>query len=153
MERQSRSESTRLAQRYAAIATGVTAVLVYGTALVLDHDLGQTTVSFLLFAGLFAGTAAFLGAEVGRYKKCPRCGEQQTTGRVTDCAKCGYDVKARPRFVCTEGHASYDAGLCPCGRRLAPWVPPDVGKHVKRSIYIGAAILVAMIITGAVLGS
>lgn len=147
-----RSEPTRLAQRYGLVATAVTAVLVYGTALALRHDLGETTVSFVLFAGLFGGTAAFLGAEVARFRKCPRCGEQQTD-RVRDCPNCGYDVKARPRFVCTEGHASYDPGLCACGRRLQPWTPPDVSRHVKRSIYIGLAILVAMIITGALLGS
>ncbi len=147
-----RSESTRLAQRYAVVATAVTAVLVYGTALALHHDLGETTVSFVMFAGLFAGTAAFLGAEVGRYRKCPRCGEQQAGGRAGDCGRCGYDVRGRPRFVCEEGHASYDAGICPCGRRLVPWIPPDIGRHVKRSIYLGLAILVALIVTGALLG-
>ena len=148
-----RSESTRLAQRYAVVTVAVTAALVYGVAVALDHDLGETTVSFILFAGLFGGTAAFLGAEVGRFKKCPRCGEQQTSGGIRDCPRCGYDVKAHPRFVCSEGHATYYDGMCPCGRRLQPWIPPDVGKHVKRSIYIGLAILVALIVTGALLGT
>ena len=147
-----RSESTRLALRYAVIATAATALVVYGAAALLRHNLAETTVSFVIFAVLFAGTAAFVGAEVGRYRKCPRCGQQQAGGGVRDCARCGYDIKLRRRFVCSEGHSSYDAGLCACGQRLAPWDPPDIGRHVKRSVYIGIAILVALIVTGALLG-
>lgn len=146
-----RSESTRLARRYALITIVVTGVLVYGVAVALRHDLGETTVSFVLFAGLFGGTAGFLGAEVGRYRTCPRCGEEQHR-RAGDCAQCGYDVRSRPRFVCTEGHSSYDEGLCACGRRLAPWTPPDVWRPVRRSLYVGLAVLLALVVAGAILG-
>ena len=146
-----RSEAKRLAWRWGSIATAVTAVLTYGAAAALDHDLAQTTVSFVMFAALFGGTAAFLGNEVAHSRKCPRCGEQQSA-RPGECPACGYDVAERPRFVCPEGHAALEPGICDCGRRRQQWVPPDIGGHVRRSVYWGAAILVALIVTGLLLG-
>ena len=124
---------------------------MYGAAAALHHDLAQTTVSFVIFAVLFGGTAAFLGAEVARARRCPRCDEQQTR-RAADCPRCGYDVRERPRFVCDQGHAALEPGICDCGRRRAPWQPPDIGRHVRRSVYLGVAILVALIATGLILG-
>ena len=149
--RRTRSEAQRLAWRWGAAATLVTAGLVYGAGAALHHDVAQTTVSFVLFAGLFGGTAAFLGAEVARHRRCPRCGEQQTS-RPALCPECGYDVAARPAYVCSDGHRSFEPGVCGCGRRRQEWVAPDVAGHVKRSVYVGAAILVALVVTGLVLG-
>lgn len=146
-----RSEAQRLAWRWGLAATAATAVLVYGAGAALQHDLGQTTVSFVMFGALFGGTAAFLGAEVAGHRRCPRCGVQQTS-RPTTCRECGYDVAARPAYVCSDGHRAFEPGLCDCGRRLQEWVPPDIGGHVKRSVYLGAAILVALVLTGALLG-
>ena len=146
-----RSEGKRLAWRWGVIATAITAVLTFGAGALLHHDMAQTAISFVIFAALFAGTAAFLGVEVASARRCPRC-ETQQTARVGDCPSCGYDVKRRPRFVCSEMHGAFEPGLCACGRRLQPWVPPDIGVHVKRSVYWGAAILVAMVVTGLVLG-
>ncbi len=140
-----------LATRWAVITVVVTGVLTYGAGQALHHDLGATTVSFLMFAGLFGGTAAFLGHEVAAYRRCPRCGHQQTAKPKT-CPECGYDVKARPRFVCSEGHAAYDEGICRCGRRLSPYVPPDVGGRVKRMLWAGGALLLALMVTGLLLG-
>lgn len=143
-------DARRLAWRWGLIATAVTAVVVYGAGVALGHDMAQTTVSFVVFAALFGGTAAFVGPELVRHRTCPRCGLQQS-GRVGDCDACGYDVKQRPRFVCSEGHASYDAGLCDCGRRRQLWTPPDVARHVRRSVLFGAALLAAMLIAGLLL--
>lgn len=148
---QERSEAKRLASRWAAAATAATAAVTFGAAAALHHDMAQTTVSFVIFAALFGGTAAFLGTEVAHARKCPRCDEQQRS-RPGDCPSCGYDVAARPRFVCSEGHGALEPGLCDCGRRRAQWVPPDIGGHVLRSVYWGGAILVALIVTGVVLG-
>ena len=141
----------RLAARWAAGAVVVTGVLTYGAAQALRHDLGATTVSFVMFAGLFGGTAAFLGHEVAAFRRCPRCGHQQTA-RPTTCPDCGYDVKARPRFVCDQGDVSFDEGVCACGRRLKPYVPPDVGGRVVRMLWAGGALLVALVVTGLLLG-
>lgn len=140
-----------LATRWAVGTVVVTGVLTYGVAQVLHHDLGATTVSFAMFAALFGGTAAFLGHEVAAFRRCPRCGHQQTA-RPGDCPKCGYDVKERPRYVCSEGHAALDDGICDCGRRLQPYVPPDVGGRVKRMLWAGAALLAALLLAGFLLG-
>ena len=139
-----------LATRWAAVAVAVTGVLTYGAAQLLRHDLGATTVSFVMFAALFGGTAAFLGHEVAAYRRCPRCGHQQTA-RPADCPECGYDVRARPRWVCSQGHAALDEGICDCGRRRQPYVPPDVGGRVGRMLWAGAALLVALVVTGLLL--
>ncbi len=139
-----------LARRWAAWTVAATAVVVYGGCALLRYDLGSTTVSFLMFAGLFGGTAWFLGHEVATYRRCPRCGTQQTS-RPGLCAECGYDVRARPRWVCEEGHASFDAGVCACGRRLRPYEPPDVRGRVLRMVWAGLALLVALVVTGLLL--
>ena len=140
-----------LAIRWSAITVAVTGVIVYGVAQALHHDLGETTVSFVMFAGLFGGTAAFLAHEVAAYRRCPRCGTQQT-GRPGDCPDCGYDVRTRPRYVCDAGHATLDEGVCDCGRRLRPYVPPDIGGRVARMVWAGVALLVALVVTGLLLG-
>lgn len=139
-----------LARRWAAWTVAVTAVVVYGGCALLRYDLGSTTVSFLVFAGLFGGTAWFLGHEVATYRRCPRCGTQQTS-RPGLCAECGYDVRERPRWVCDAGHASYEPGLCDCGRRLSPYEPPDVRGRVLRMVWAGLALLVVLVVTGLLL--
>lgn len=109
-------------------------------------------MSFAIFAGLFGGTAAFLGHEVAAWRRCPRCGRQQER-RPGSCPSCGYDVRTRPRFVCEAGHSAYEGGLCDCGRRLQPWRPPDVGGQVRRMVLFGVALLAVLVITRLVLGS
>jgi hypothetical protein len=140
-----------LARRWALVTVAVTGVVVYGGCALLRYDLGSTTVSFAMFAALFGGTAWFVGHEVATYRRCPRCGHQQT-GRPGTCPDCGYDVRERPRWVCSEGHAAYDEGLCRCGRRLHEYVPPDVGGRVLRMVWAGVALLVALVVTGLLLG-
>ena len=140
-----------LARRWGIVTVLVTGVVVYGVAQLLHHDLGATTVSFVMFAALFGGTAAFLGHEVASFRRCPRCGHQQTS-RPGTCPDCGYDVRARPRYVCDEGHASFEPGICACGRRLREYVPPDVSGRVKRMVWFGMALLVALFLTRLLLG-
>jgi len=141
-----------LARRWAWVTVAGTAVVVYGGCALLRYDLGSTTVSFLMFAGLFGGTAWFLGHEVATYRRCPRCRTQQTS-RPGLCPECGYDVAARPRWACEEGHGAYEPGLCDCGRRRREYVPPDVGGRVRRMLWIGLALLAALVVTGLLLGS
>ena len=129
----------------------MTAALTYGAAALLHHPLGETTVSFVLFAGLFGGTAAFLGHEVSAWRRCPRCGWQQEH-RPGVCPSCGYDLGTRPQFVCEEGHRAYAAGICRCGRRLQPWQPPDVGRRVLRMVWFGLALLAVLVVTRLLLG-
>jgi hypothetical protein len=140
-----------LARRYAACAVVVTGVVVYGGCALLRYDVGSTTVSFVIFAALFGGTAWFVGHEVATYRRCPRCGCQQT-GRPGTCPECGYDVAERPRYACSEGHGSYEPGLCDCGRRLAAYEPPDVASRVRRMVWFGAGLLVVLVAVGLLLG-
>ena len=137
--------------RWGAVSVVVTGVLTYGAGGALGHDVGATTVSFVTFAALFGGTAAFLGHEVAAFRRCPRCGHQQTA-RPGTCPDCGYDVKERPRFVCPEAHVALEPGVCHCGRRRQPYVPPDVGGRVTRMLWAGAALLVALVVTRLLLG-
>lgn len=140
-----------LARRWAWTTVAVTGVVVYGGSALLRYDLASTTVSFAMFAGLFGGTAWFLGHEVATYRRCPRCRTQQTS-RPGTCETCGYDVAARPRWTCDEGHLALEPGLCDCGRRRREYVPPDVGGRVRRMLWFGLALLVVLVVTGLLLG-
>lgn len=137
----------RRAVRWGAAATAVTAVLTYGAAAALRLDLLSTTVSFLMFAALFGGTAAFVAAEVSSYARCPRCGWQQER-RPGSCPRCHYDVRNRPRFVCDDGHSAYEPGVCGCGLRRKFWQPPDLRGPIVRTLLIGAAVFAALVVTG-----
>jgi ribosomal protein L37E len=141
-----------LARRWALVTVAATAVVVYGGCALLRYDLASTTVSFVMFGALFGGTAWVLGHEVATYRRCPRCGTQQTA-RPGACPDCGYDVAGRPRYVCTEGHLALEPGLCDCGRRRQPYVPPDVGGRVKRMVWFGAGLLVVLLAVGLLLGA
>lgn len=137
----------RRALRWAGITVVVTGCLVYAAGAALHFDLASSTVSFVTFAALFAPTAAFLGLEVTRHRRCPRCGWQQS-GRAAACPDCSYDVAARPVWACDAGHRAFSPGLCDCGRRRQPVVQVDVAGPVRRSLWLGAAVFVALVITG-----
>ncbi len=116
-----------LARRWAIVTVVVTGVVVYGGSALLRFDLASTTVSFVVFAGLFGGTAWFVGHEVATYRAAG---------------------PPRERFVCSEGHVAHEPGVCDCGRRRQIWVPPDVWGPVRRMVWFGLALLVALLTTG-----
>lgn len=124
------NEPKALARRWGWTTVAVTAVVVYGGCALLRFDLGSTTVSFVIFAALFGGTAWFLGHEVG-------------TSRAAG--------PPRDRFVCDEGHVSYEPGLCACGRRSRAYVPPDIWPRIRRMLWFGLGLLVALMTTGLLL--
>ena len=111
-----------LAVRSTLTAVGVAlAASAAGSALftVAIHDsLASGLVTFGMFGSLAALTAGVLAWEVASLRICPRCGLENPPATAV-CAGCGYDVQARPRFACSEGHrVAYAPGLCDCGRRL-----------------------------------
>ena len=120
-----------LARRWALVTVLVTGVVVYVSGALLRFDLGSTTVSFVTFGALFGGTAWFLGHEVGTYRAAG---------------------PPKARFVCDEGHVAYADGICDCGRRLRPYVPPDIWPRLRRMIWFGVALLVALVVTRLILG-
>lgn len=115
-----------LAWRATIVTVVVTAIVVYGGSALLRYDMAQTTVSFVMFAALFGGTAWFLGNEVATYRATPH----------------------RDRYVCSEGHVSYDPGVCDCGRRLQLYVPPDIWPRIRRMLWLGLAMFVVLMGTG-----
>jgi hypothetical protein len=137
----------RRATRWAVATTALTGGIVFAVGAALGADLDSSLASFLTFGLLFGGTAGFLGAEVTRYRRCPRCGWQQG-GRPGSCPDCGYDVASRPLWRCEEAHVAREPGICECGRRRQPMAPVDVRGPVLRALWLGAAVLVALVVTG-----
>ena len=73
---------------------------------------------------------------------------------MATCARCGYDVRERPRYACTEGHrVAYDPGMCDCGRRLLPLRPVPMAKHALHAAWLALGffllvLVVAMLASG-----
>jgi hypothetical protein len=142
-------------RRPAAVRSTVTAVGValaasaVGSALftVALHDtVGSGLVTFAMFGGLAALTAGVLAWELASLRVCPRCGFENST--MASCAGCGYDVRERPRFACSEGHrVAYEPGMCDCGRRLLPLRPAPVAKHAMRAAWFALGFfLLALVV-------
>ena len=140
--------------RPAAVRSTVTAVGVAlaasaaGSALftVALHDtVGSGLVTFAMFGGLAALTAGVLAWELASLRVCPRCGFENSV--MAACAACGYDVRERPRFACSEGHrVAYDPGMCECGRRLLALRPVPVAKHALRAAWFALGFFLLVLV-------
>ncbi len=147
-------------RRSAAVRSTVTAVAValvasaLGSALftVALHDtVGSGLVTFAMFGGLAALTAGVLAWELASLRVCPRCGFENSA--MAACASCGYDVRERPRFACSEGHrVAYEPGMCDCGRRLLALRPVPVAKHALRAAWLALGFFLLVLVV-AVLAS
>jgi hypothetical protein len=136
--------------------TAVAAALVFSAVgsiaftMALHDTMASGLLTFAMFGGLAAMTAGVLAWEVASGRTCPRC-QTENRAPLSNCAGCGYDMRARPRFACTEGHrVAYAEGLCDCGRRLLPLHPVPVGRHVLRAIWFALAFLVVVVLVGIV---
>jgi hypothetical protein len=146
-----RSSSSR---RPAAIRSTVTAVGValaasaVGSALftmALDDSIGSGLVTFAIFGGLAALSAGVLAWELASMRVCPRCGLENTASGA--CAGCGYDVRGRPRFACTEGHrVTFEPGMCDCGRRLLALRPVPVARHALRAAWLAVGFFLLVLV-------
>jgi hypothetical protein len=114
------------------------------------HDtVGSGLVTFAIFGGLAALSAGVLAWELASLRVCPRCGHENP--RLT--AGCGYDVRARPRFACSEGHrVAFEPGLCDCGRRLLALRPVPVARHALRAAWLALGVFL-LVLVGAMLAS
>jgi hypothetical protein len=144
-----------LAVRSTLIAVGVAlGAAAVGSALftmALRDSVGSGLVTFAVFGGLAALSAGVLAWELASLRVCPRCGLENAT--TTACAGCGYDVRARPRFACSEGHrVSYEPGMCDCGRRLLALRPVPVGRHALRAAWLALGVFL-LVLLGAMLAS
>jgi hypothetical protein len=145
-----------LAVRTTVLAVGVAllaSALASALFTVALHDtVGSGLVTFAIFGGLAALSAGVLAWELASLRVCPRCGHENP--RLTAaCAGCGYDVRARPRFACTEGHrVAFEPGLCECGRRLLALRPVPVARHALRAAWLALGVFL-LVLVGAMLAS
>lgn len=125
------------------VALGVAAVGSTTVHAILRDSVASGVTDFVIFGGLGAVTAGVLTWELASNRYCPRCGRENARQRL--CADCGYDLRERPRYACTEGHlVLYEPGMCDCGRRalLLPTTP--VFGHALTSIVVGLALFAAL---------
>jgi hypothetical protein len=134
------------------VALGASAVASVLFTMALHDTIGAGLVTFAVFGGLAALSAGFLAWELASQRVCPRCG-LENAATAAACAGCGYDVRTRPRFACSEGHrVAFEPGLCDCGRRLLPLRPVPVGRHAIRAAWLALGVF-ALVLLGAVLVS
>ena len=146
--RSSAVRSTLTAVVVALIASALASALF---TLALHDTVGSGLVTFVMFGGLAALTAGVLAWELASLRVCPRCGFENSAMAL--CAGCGYDVRERPRFACSEGHrVAYDPGMCECGRRLLALRPVPVAKHALRAAWFALGFFLLVLVV-AVLAS
>jgi hypothetical protein len=144
-------------RRPAAVRSTLTAIGValamsaVGSALftVALHDtVGSGLVTFAIFGGLAALSSGVLAWEWAGQRVCPRCGFENSA--VAACAACGYDVRERPRFACSEGHrVAYEPGMCDCGRRLLALRPVPVARHAMRAAWFALGFFLLVLVVAA----
>jgi hypothetical protein len=141
--------STLLAVGVALLASALASALF---TMALHDTVGSGLVTFAIFGGLAALSAGVLAWELASLRVCPRCGHENP-GLTTACAGCGYDVRARPRFACSEGHrVAFEPGLCECGRRLLALRPVPVARHALRTAWLALGFFLVVLV-GALLVS
>ena len=128
-------------RRPAALRSTLTAVGIalvasaLGSALftvALDDSVGSGLVTFAIFGGLAALSAGVLAWELASLRVCPRC---------------GYDVRERPRFACSEGHrVAFEPGMCDCGRRLLALRPVPVARHALRAAWLALGFFLLVLV-------
>jgi len=135
--------STLLAVGVALAASALASTLF---TLALHDTVGSGLVTFAVFGGLAALSAGVLAWELASLRVCPRCGHENP-GLTAACAGCGYDVRARPRFACTEGHrVAWEPGLCDCGRRLLALRPVPVARHALRAAWLAIGFFLLVLV-------
>jgi hypothetical protein len=126
-----------------ALAASALGSVLFTVAL---HDtVGSGLVTFAIFGSLAALSAGVLAWELASLRVCPRCGLENSA--MATCAGCGYDVRERPRFACSEGHrVAFEPGMCDCGRRLLPLRPAPVAKHAMRAAWLALGFFLLVLV-------
>lgn len=146
--RSSAVRSTLTAVVVALIASALASALF---TVALHDTVGSGLVTFAMFGGLAALTAGVLAWELASLRVCPRCGFENSAMAL--CAGCGYDVRERPRFACSEGHrVAFEPGMCDCGRRLLALRPVPVARHAMRAVWLALGFFLLVLVV-AVLAS
>jgi hypothetical protein len=133
------------------VALGASALGSALFTMALDDSVGSGLITFVIFGGLAGLSAGVLAWELASLRICPRCGLENAG--TAACGACGYDVRARPRFACSEGHrVAFEPGMCDCGRRLLALRPVPVGRHALRTAWLALGVFL-LVLLGAMLAS
>lgn len=143
-------------ERGTAVLIGLGCVVVAGLVAWPLESLGgagfaAVVFDAFVFGGLLGAAAVVVYIDrrqaARRRQRCPRCGLSPQDGT---CARCGYDLVERPRYACEHRHRiAFEDGVCACGRRLHRL--PEVrglGPQVRRTLIVGAWLLVFLLATG-----
>jgi hypothetical protein len=135
-----------------AVALCASALATAGLTAALHDSVGSGLINFATFGSLAALSAGVLAWELASNRLCPRCRNEGERGAPA-CARCAYDLRERPRFACTEGHAlAFEPGMCDCGRRLIKLQPVPVARHAFATVGVALAAF-AMLLVAAVLAT
>ena len=127
------------------VALGASALCSAVFTVALDDSLGSGLVTFAIFGGLAALSAGVLAWELASLRVCPRCGLENAAAAA--CAGCGYDVRERPRFACSEGHRmAFEPGMCECGRRLLTLRPVPAARHALRAAWLALGFFLLVLV-------
>jgi hypothetical protein len=145
-QERARSGAIRTTLTAVLVALAVSALATTVFTVSLGESLGDGLLNFATFGGLAALTAGVLAWELAASRACPRCRHEQRRGAAR-CTDCGYDLSARRRYACSEGHAvAYEPGMCDCGRRLLQLRPVPVVRHAMNTIWLAMAVVAALAI-------
>jgi hypothetical protein len=133
----------------------VTALLLTPVALFTTITGGDVLGAAVVYGGLLGLAAGFVATDRLQARQCPRCARRHPRG-AGSCERCGYDLRTRPRYACSERHLAYldDAGdgRCSCGRWLERLPEArGVGPQVVATLRIGAFLLVFLLLMGVIL--
>lgn len=134
-------------ERWFAVAmalapVALAAVILTPLAIVGDAGPGDVVVAAVVYGGLAGLATGVVAVDRLQARQCPRCGTRRRRGDAV-CANCGYDLVARPRYVCSERHEAYvEPGLCDCGRRLQRWTAPQGAvPQLRVGLFFGVGLL------------
>jgi hypothetical protein len=134
------------------VPIGLAALVLIPFAVWLRAGIADVLMGAVVYGGLVGLAAAFVAVDRFHARQCPRCRRRRGRDEPT-CPACGYDLQARPRFACSEGHRTYlDDGLCACGRRLQPLpTARGVGPQVRFMVKVGIWLLAFLLGVGLLL--
>lgn len=118
-----------------------------------EATLAELVSAALVYGGLVALASGFVAHDRMQHRQCPRCTSRARRDDGATCGACGYDLVARPRWRCDEGHeVVLDPGMCSCGRRLQRQDPPrGIGREVTAVLKAGGWILLFLVAVAVVL--
>jgi hypothetical protein len=133
------------------VALALSALGSMAFTVALNDSVASGMVTFLTFGGLAGLTAGVVAWELASLRACPHCGLENPS-RTRACLACGYDLRARRRYACSEGHrVAYQPGLCDCGRRLLEIRPAPVGRHLVRAFLLAVVVFTTVLLIDALL--